>query len=124
MQTVEAFLAGLDAETAILVNELRRIVSGSHAELAERIKWNAPSFAVAGDDRITLGIDRKGGVRLVLHRGAKAKDMAGFQFDDTHGLATWPAPDRGVIHFKTASALEENRGALTDLCRRWIEQTA
>ncbi|QIG80787.1 DUF1801 domain-containing protein [Stakelama tenebrarum] len=121
--TVEQFRAGLDAATLAMIDALRAIVTTAYPGLEERIKWNAPSFAVAGDDRITLGIERKGGVRIVLHRGAAAKDVAGFAFEDVDGIAKWPAPDRGVATFRTLDAIESVWEGLTALCRRWIEVT-
>lgn len=122
MQSVDDFRRRLDSKTLEIVDALRAIASSASADLTEQIKWNAPSFAVADEDRITLGIERSGGVRLVLHRGAKKKDSP-FAFDDPDGLAKWPSPDRGVIVFKNIAAVDAERGPLSDLCRRWIEQT-
>lgn len=79
-----------------------------------------PSFAVGDDDRLTLGIERKGGIRLVLHRGARPKDAAGFAFNDSAELAKWPSADRGIATFKDIAAIDAQREALIDLCRRWI----
>ncbi len=122
MATVEAFLQDLPPDTRALVDALRNAIAGP--DLVERLKWNAPSFAVApggdDDDRITLGLERKGGVRVVLHRGAKAKDTSGFKFEDASGLAKWPAPDRGVMVFKDVAAVEARRVEFTDLCARWL----
>jgi len=121
---VEAYRGTLNAETRALIDALREIAAAAHPRLTEGIKWNAPSFAVDDEDRITLGVENKGGVRMVLHRGAKAKDNAGFTFDDPDRLARWPARDRGVVILKDRAAIEAKRTALIDLCRRWIEQTA
>jgi len=121
---VEAFREGLDHDTRAMIDALRAIVAGAGPALTERIKWNAPSFAIGDDDRITLGLERKGGARLVLHRGAKPKDAAGFTFEDPAKLAKWPAPDRGVILFKDRAAIESRQEALADLCRRWVDQTS
>lgn len=107
-----------------MIDALREIVLASHAGLNETLKWNAPSYAVGGEDRITLGVERKGGVRLVLHRGAKSKDVSTFSFQDSAQLAKWPAPDRGIVTFANQAAIEASKPALSDLCRRWIEQTA
>ena len=123
MPSVEAFRRGLDSDTLAIVDGLRKIIAGSHAKLEEGIKWNAPSFALAGEDRITLGIERKGGVRVVFHRGAKVQDAAKFKFEDTAGLAQWPARDRGVVIFKTPAEVKANQKALADLCKRWLAAT-
>jgi hypothetical protein len=124
MVTVPDFLASLDPETRSTVERLREIITTAAPDLIERIKWNAPSFALGEDDLITLGLERRGGVRLVLHRGAKPKDPAGFRFDDPAGLARWAAPDRGVMVFQDRGAVEAKAKALRDLCARWIRCVA
>ena len=121
---VDAYLAGLAPEVRAAVDALREIVIDAAPQLTERIKWNAPSFAVGDEDRITLGIERKGGVRVVLHRGAKAKDSQGFAFADPAELATWPASDRGVLIFADADEVEVKRELLAVLFARWIAATS
>lgn len=123
MSTVEAFRQGLDSHTLVMVDTLRAIISGAHMDLTERIKWNAPSFAMADEDCITLGLERKGGVRVVLHRGAKVKDATDFKFEDVSGLAKWPAPDRGIIIFIDQASIDANRTGFNDLCQRWLDLT-
>ena len=123
-ETVDQYLGSLDTPARELVDAVRDIHRQSHPDLTEHIKWNAPSFSHGGEDRITMGIERKGGVRIVLHRGAKVKDSVDFAFADPHGLARWPSPDRGVILIADKAAAARQRDALTDLFGRWIEATA
>lgn len=59
-----------------------------------------PQFSLEGNDR-TLGIESKGGVRVVFHRGAKARDAAKFNFGDPAGGAQLPARDRAVVIAKS-----------------------
>jgi len=118
--TVEAYRSGLAPDVLGMVDTLRAIVGDAHPGLEERIKWNAPSFALGDVDRITLGLNPKGGVRAVLHRGAKAKDGDGAAFADPEGLAAWPAPDRGVLSFASLGEIEALRGELRDLFARWL----
>ena len=120
---VDAWLAAQTPETAAAIQRLRAIVSAASPDLSEEIKWNAPSYSDAGEDRITLGVERKGGVRIVLHRGAAKSDPSGFMFDDPHGLAAWPSPDRGVVRFADAAAVDASAEPLTDLIARWIAAT-
>jgi hypothetical protein len=122
VSSIDQFRAGLDATTLQIVDRLRQIIRAAHRDLSERIKWNAPSFALGDTDLITLGLERRGGVRVVLHRGAKPKDVAGFEFSDPAGLATWPAPDRGVIVFHGVEDVEARREGLEDLFARWLRQ--
>ena len=124
MTSVDAFREGLDAQSLAMIDALRAIVSSSCAGLTEQIKWSAPSFGTRDADLITLGIERKGGVRLVLHRGAKPKQADGFHFDDVGGLAKWPAPDRGVVTFRTLGDIRAKQDAIAHLCRRWAEAAA
>lgn len=119
--TVEAWLDSLSPDDRTAVDRLRQIVTGASPGLVETIKWNAPSFADGPDDRVTLGIERKGGVRVVLHRGTVVRDAAAFFFEDPDRLARWPSPDRGVVTLKTPAEVEARGSALGQLIRRWIE---
>ena len=74
--TVEAWLKAQPADIRSMVERLRALVPRAGAEVTEHIKWNGPSFCIDGDDRITMGVAPKGGVRVVLHRGVKTKDAA------------------------------------------------
>lgn len=121
---IDAYRANLDPELRATVDGLRALIAGSHDGLTESIKWNAPSFAHQGEHRITLGLDRKGGVRVVVHRDAKAKDIAGFEFEDPDSLAAWPAPDRGVLVVRDAAEVDAKADALSRFFTRWIEATA
>ena len=120
--TVEAWLAAQADEVRGGIECLRRIVLAVEAPWEESIKWNAPSFAINGEDRVTLGVERKGGWRVVLHRGAAARDDD-FRFDDLEGLARWPTSDRGVVTLRSFAEVETVSPALTDLVSRWVEAT-
>ncbi len=123
MDDVESFRARLDPDVRETVDAIRALVHEGAPGLIERIKWNAPSFAAGDDDRITLGLERKGGVRVVLHRGAKPKSVESFRFDDPAKLAKWAAPDRGIVIFQDRNAVATREADFIDLCRRWIETT-
>lgn len=121
--TVEAWLADQAPDIRAAIDRLRALVSGSGEGVTEHIKWNAPSFCIDGDDRITLGLAPRGGVRAILHRGVKARDAAGFSFADDTGLIQWAAPDRGVVAFADEAAVSAHADAFAGLCRRWLEAT-
>lgn len=117
---VEAWLDSLSPNDREGIERLREIIRTAAPDLTETIKWNAPSFADGDQDRVTLGIERRGGWRMVLHRGAATQEAAGFAFDDPATLARWPAKDRGVVTLKTVEDLEEREAGLVDLVRRWV----
>lgn len=106
------------------LERLRRLVADASADLVEEIKWNAPSYTHKGMDRVTLGLERNGGFRLVLHRGAKPKDTSGFTFKDTSGLARWPSADRGVVRLKDEGEIDEKADALRRLISDWVSFNA
>ncbi|QIK95351.1 DUF1801 domain-containing protein [Sphingomonas sp. HDW15A] len=124
VDNVENFRARIDPQSLDTVDALRALIERSHSGLTERIKWNAPSFAVGDEDRITLGVERSGGVRVVFHRGAKPRSSEGFSFQDSAGIARWLAPDRGIVIFRNREDVEERAEAFLDLCTRWLAATS
>lgn len=121
--TVEAWLAAQTPDIRSAVERLRVMALDAGDGVTEHIKWNGPSFCIDGDDRITVGLAPKGGVRAILHRGVKVKDASGFVFADDSGLIHWAAPDRGVVAFTDEAAIDANAEAFADICRRWLEAT-
>ena len=119
-ETVQAWLDRQDADARAGVERLREAVRSIPADWDETIKWNAPSFAVDGRDRVTLGLERKGGWRVVLHRGAAAAPAPAFAFVDVTGLARWPSPDRGVVQFRSLEEIAASRERLIELIAGWI----
>ncbi|ATY34623.1 hypothetical protein CVN68_13695 [Sphingomonas psychrotolerans] len=113
---VETFLAALAPDKRALTDRLRALIHAAAPALDEHIKWNAPSF----DDRVTLNYAPKGGMRVILHRGAKPRDTAGFAFDDAAGLAAWPSPDRGVVTIRDMADLDAKAASLSALIAAWI----
>ena len=123
MPTVDAWLGNVDSPMRAMITPLRALALGAAPGVTEQIKWNAPSFSLGGADRITMGIEAKGGVRAILHRGVKVQNAAGFAFDDPAGLARWPAADRGVLTFRTEAEITDRAAALADLFTRWFAAT-
>lgn len=121
--TVEAWLAAQTPEIRSAVERLRSLVLAAGEGVTEHIKWNGPSFCLDGDDRITVVLAPKGGVRAVLHRGVTAKDAADLRALDDSGWVQWAAPDRGVVAFAYEAAVVARAEAFAGLCRRWLEAT-
>lgn len=118
--TVEAWLEAQSPDIRRTVARLRVIVLGAADGVTEHIKWNGPSFCIDGDDRITIGLAPRGGVRAVLHRGAKAREAADLRGLDDSGRVQWAAPDRGVVAFADEASVTAGADAFADLCRRWL----
>lgn len=122
-RTVEDFRRALAPDALALVDRLRSLAAGAADGVTEHCKWNAPSFIHRGEDRITLGAERDGRIRVVLHRGAKVKDAAGFSFAAPADLVRWAAADRGVMVFGTAAEVAAREDEIGDVFRRWLEMT-
>lgn len=122
---VDAFLAGFSHPMREPILELRAAILSANPTLTEHIKWNAPSFCHDGDDRVTFRFAPKGdSVQLIFHRGAKAKAIEGFRFDDPSGLLVWAAADRAVLTLSTADAFERHRAQIASLVTAWVAATS
>jgi hypothetical protein len=122
---VDAFLAALDHPAKALVVELRRIVLGADARIAEGIKWNAPSFRTT-EYFATTNLRAKQGAGLILHFGAKknAISASGVEIPDPAGLLRWLAKDRATVEFGDAADLTVKAPALQAVLREWIRHVA
>ena len=94
---LDDWLAALDHPRKPEVTQLVALALAARPGITGHIKWNAPSFCYAGDDRVTLGLRPTGALQIVFHRGAKVKDTSGFRFDDPSGLLSMRGPDRGLV---------------------------
>lgn len=104
-QEVDRFRSGLDHHLKEGVEQLRAAILDSNDDITEHVKWNAPSFRYAGEDRATFRLFPEDSVQLVFHRGSKVKDDAGnFAFDDETSLLRWVAADRAVVALRDAEA--------------------
>ena len=104
-----------------MIDTLRAAVLAADPGISETVKWNSPNFVFNGEDRVTLRTNPKGGVQVILHRGAKVReDAASFTFDDPTGLLTWPGPDRAILSVADDNSALAVAPELTKLVARWI----
>ncbi|XID95549.1 DUF1801 domain-containing protein [Paenibacillaceae bacterium WGS1546] len=105
------------------IEEVRKVVLGADARLSEHVKWNAPSFHVDGEDRVTMNLRGKGFFMLVFHRGAKVKDSSGdghlLERDD--GLLEWKSADRATMTLGDMNDVEAKREKLARIVAEWID---
>lgn len=120
-QSVAQFMAALVHTRRDEVAALRALILSAAPGLTEQIKWNAPSFGPAGQDRITMRLQPGDRLELIFHRGAKPKDASGFVFEDLSGQIVWAAPDRGVVVISDLAAQEPGLRALVPA---WLAATA
>ncbi len=107
-------------EPAILT--LRAAVLGADSRIGEGIKWNAPSYHVAGAHFATFHLRGKTGVQLVLHLGAKSRPDATVReaVSDPDGMLEWKSADRATFMVRDAADATAKASALTRLVREWM----
>jgi hypothetical protein len=108
-----------DNPSTPLVDVLRRAILAGDSSLVEGVKWNSPNFSIDGADRVTLRLNPKGGVQVILHRGAK-KDASAFEVDDPTGELEWRGHDRAILTVTDDDAAQRLAPQLTELVARWI----
>lgn len=122
--SVAELLASLDHPARASALLLRTAIAAQNPALTEQVKWNAPSFCDAGDDRVTFRFMPKGGgLQVIFHRGARPTPVPGFRFADPTGLITWAAHDRGVITLADTAATERHAHAIAELVTAWVAAT-
>jgi hypothetical protein len=121
---VDSFLKGLDTPLKTEILEVRKMILSANKEITEQIKWNAPSFCIGGDDRITFRLQPKN-IQLIFHRGAKKRsDEKTFKFTDRSGLVKWITADRGTVTFASMKQIRDRKKEFVELVDRWMAATA
>ena len=125
-EQVEEYLHQLEHPLKKEIEEVRRFILSVDDRITEHIKWNAPSFCVQGEDRITLNLQGKGFIRLIFHCGAKAKDhdVKGTLTEDTAGILEWASKDRAIVKIVDIDDLEQKKEQLEAVIARRIEVTS
>jgi hypothetical protein len=121
-EDVETFLAALDHPFKAEILAVRETILGADPSIGEEIKWNAPSFRTT-EHFATLHLRAKGGVQVILHRGAKKRGDDGFSvdaIDDPHGMLEWLAADRATVKFRNREEMDARRIAFAGIVRQWI----
>lgn len=118
---VSAILAALDHPLKKDIAAARLTLLGAAAGVSESVKWNAPSFAAAGDYFATINLRADAEVQVIFHTGAKAKGkVMQSKVADPVGLLRWLAKDRAMATIGAGAAFRANRAALAALARAWI----
>ena len=123
-KTVDELMAGSDHARIDEVELVRRAILTGVPGVTEQVKWNAPSFCFAGDDRVTFRLQPGDRVELVFHRGTATRtDVDAFTFDDPTGRIVWSTGDRGVVAFTDAADVEASLPAIVTLVDAWMRAT-
>ncbi|MEC5184769.1 hypothetical protein RCH12_002239 [Cryobacterium sp. MP_3.1] len=125
-RSVAEYLTAQPAERLPVIQALRQLVLEANPAAEEHIKWNSPSFVLAGVDQATISAQGKNGVRLVLHRGATTAenpDAASTFTGDPNGLLTWHSDIRASLLVTDLADLERTRAAAVEVVRAWLAES-
>lgn len=117
---VDAFLAALAHPQDATLQRLRTAIRATDPRIGEDIKWNAPSFHLAGRHFATMQLRRPDSVLLVLHLGAGRRVLPAGAIADPTGLLTWLGADRATLAFRCSGDVEVHETALQALLRQWM----
>ncbi|WP_113922772.1 DUF1801 domain-containing protein [Cognataquiflexum aquatile] len=120
---VRIYLENLDHQLKSEILKIRDLIFKTNPNLTEQIKWNAPSFCLNGEDKITFNLPpKKDSIQLVFHRGVKKKELPEEKLiNDDSGLLKWATNDRAVIRFTSMQEILENETKLREVILKWLE---
>jgi len=104
------------------IERVRTLLRGLDPRVGESVKWNAPSYALDGQDFVTFHLRAKQGFMLVLHAGAKKRGDLPERgaIKDPGGLLKWVADDRATISLRDLADVQNNEAALTAVLGSWL----
>jgi len=106
------------------IEYLRSIIMSTGMNLTEGIKWNAPSYSINGNDRITLRINSPKMIQIIFHRGAKVQKQPPERIlGDKYTILLWKENDRAIASFKSLNEIQDNILILKEIITKWIEST-
>lgn len=124
-EQVTEFMNNLEHPFKNAIEEVRKIILGTNNRITEKIKWNAPSFCVGDDDRITFNLHGTDYFRLVFHCGSKVKDASNKEplIVDNTGLLEWASVDRAIVKFTNMNDVKSKENDLREIVNKWINAT-
>ena len=122
-KTVEEFLGSLDEHKRSQIQALREAILTTNPKLSEHIKWNAPSYVMNDEDRITFNtMNKQNVVKLVLHMGATRKEdkKADPIMEDENKLIEWNSNIRGTITFENIDDVQAKLPIVAQITKAWL----
>ncbi|MBC3876028.1 DUF1801 domain-containing protein [Undibacterium flavidum] len=118
---VNTFMLSFQHPHKDMIESLRGLFLSLSINVAEGIKWNAPSFRTH-EYFATINLREKQGLGIILHLGAKIKTLpeGGVQIDDPQHLLKWLATDRASVVLLDADDFVRKESALRAILLQWI----
>ena len=122
-KTVAEFMSSLDENKKSQVELLRNIIFSFHPNVTEHIKWNAPSYVLEGEDRVTFNlINKENVVKLIIHMGATQKEEKKAKpiLSDDAGIVEWNSNIRGTLSFSSKEDIKFKAERVQTLLQKWL----
>jgi uncharacterized protein YdhG (YjbR/CyaY superfamily) len=110
-EEVNAFLKELDHPLKAEIEAVRAIIK-LNRKIAERVKWNAPSFFYT-DDLATIHVKSKQHVHLIFHHPAIVKIKSAFLEGDYK--------DRRMMYFENMNEVKARKKELTKIIKELVD---
>ena len=123
-QLVSAYIEKLEEPIKEIVEALRQIILSIDAEIAEEIKWNAPSFYYSGEMKPFNPKEyRRHIIVMNLHKRILMVFPSGEKIENASGLLTGDYKDgRRLIEVKTMDDVKSITPALQAAIRDWLNK--
>jgi hypothetical protein len=123
-ELVSAHIEKLDEPTKEVVETLRQIILSTDPEIAEEIKWNAPSFYYSGEMKPFDPKEyRRHIIVMNLHKRILMVFPSGAKIDNTLGLLTGDYKDgRRLVEVKTMADVKNITPDLQAAIRDWLSK--
>lgn len=110
---VDEFLANLSHPLKAEVEAIRSIIKSVDKNIAEEVKWNAPSFNYKGEYLVTFNLRETERIHLVFHnpRISEVKST----------LLEGDYKDRRMMYFADMSAIQAKKAELEKILKRLIK---
>ena len=118
---VAAFLRELKHPMKPVIESIRETILAADKGITEGIKWNTASFFCHGWFA-TIGVHAKSSVQIVMHCGAKVRDVGGLNetIADPSRLLIWLGQDRAILTLASAEDFKGKQSAFQKLIKQWV----
>jgi uncharacterized protein YdhG (YjbR/CyaY superfamily) len=110
---VDEFLANLSHPFKAEVEALRSIIKGVDPNIAEEVKWNAPSFNYKGEYLVTFNLRETERIHLVFHN-PKIPEVK-------HALLEGNYKDRRMMYFADMHEIRAKKNELEKILKQLIK---
>ncbi len=110
---VDAFMENLDHPCKAEVELLRKIIKGIDQEIAEQIKWNAPSYRYRGEYLVTFNLRETKRIHLVFHNPMISKIKS--------PLLEGEYADRRMAYFADMKDIKARKAELVQVLKQLVK---